>query len=141
MYVPKKDRIRHRILVALNKKTNGQAYLGADIDHDAWFMPVEELCKSARITDKEYRLVNSLLYDKEEVKIATKNNKEHIRLDQRGITALNENTYKTEGRKKVNNAINDVVEWVVPLGLILITIYTTVINIQLTQKIEQATQQ
>jgi hypothetical protein len=140
MFVPKKDRIRHNILIALNTKTNGQAYHVENIS-GAWLMSIPELLNKANISDKEYRLVHSLMYDRKEIIITTKDNAEYIQIAQKGMTALNEKSYISDGIKKVNDSIYDTAKWMLPILLVFISLYTMVKNRQLTEDIQRTKQE
>jgi hypothetical protein len=124
MVVSKNDKLRHRILVALNTKTDGQAY--GEYLHSKWLMSVADLCDVANITDADYRRVISLMFDRDEIMIAPVNKVEQVRLKQAGLTALNEKAYLREGRKKTNESIYDVSKWLVPAALAFVTIYTAI---------------
>jgi len=123
MFISKNDKLRHRILLALNTKTNGQKFGRQRPD---WYMSVSELCQTAQITDAEYRLVNSLLYDRKEIGIQSINGIENVIIEQAGLTSVNEKSYLKEGRKKVMDSLYDVIKWTVPLTLAFIAIYSTV---------------
>ena len=141
IFVSKKDKQRHRLLQTLNTKTLDQKFHPSPIDFREWAMPVEELCTLAKITDKEYRKINSLLFSRGEIKITAINNKEHIYILQPGLTALNDESYLKEGAKKFHDSIYDVTKWSIPVLLFIITIYTTFVNVKLNkdnkQRIEQ----
>ncbi len=124
MITPKRYKERHRILSVLNSKTNNQEYVASGLSYEDWCIPVDELCTEANLSKEQYKNLNSLMFDEEEIGLMTLRNIENVHIRQAGMTAFNEKKYLKEGRAKTWHNMNTIGLWVVSLLSLSVSFYT-----------------
>jgi hypothetical protein len=124
MFIPKDDKLRHKILETLNTKTDNQKFRPEGIREEEWLMPIDELLEKTGISDEDYRRVNSLLFTRDEIYIKAYNGKEHIAIKDNGMTALNEKSYLKEGEEKTRKKIDFLLKFTAVFSLVLSTFNT-----------------
>ncbi len=91
--------IRIKILLELERKTNNQGYYLGEENLADWLMPVYDLQVRLNIEKEEYKRVQQLLLERDEIGFIAKNNTEYIFLKEKGLIAL-------YGRRNVKTRIS-----------------------------------
>ena len=83
----------HKVLAALNAKTNNQAYYIGEADLADWYVPMKDLQQTAKSDLDELQKVISLMQEGDQIGVITKDGREHFYLKIKGIVAIEEKKY------------------------------------------------
>jgi hypothetical protein len=94
MFVPRKFRLRHKLLEILNRKTDNQRYK-KQIDEKDWLVKATDLHTELGISYEYYRKLAGLMWDNQEIEFKWNNEIEMVYIKDNGMTAYNEEKYIT----------------------------------------------
>lgn len=101
----------------------------------------KEITNELKCTGNDLHIITASLFDNDEVGLYSTLGVEGIYLKPKGISAFSDKKHLKEPIKLRNDSIYDVVKWMLPIALIIVSITTTLINIQLNRDREKTQQQ
>ncbi len=139
MYIPKSYRLKHELLGLLLDSElirNNQRTVKAE----EIAVTIKDLAIKLKVSNEQFKYVTPELIRAEEIKCDDFGKGICLFPWNNASTSYYERKYLILGKKYFNDTIYDVVKWVLPIAIIIVSIFTTCTNIQL-NKDRSSTQQ
>ena len=132
MYIPKRFKQKHLLLGILldNEfvRNNQRTIMAESIS-----ITIKDLALRLNVTDEEFQYITPELIRAEEIKCDDFGEGICVFPWNNAATSYYEMKYHIAGRKYFNDSVYDVVKWLLPIAIIVVSIFTTCTNIQLSK--------